>query len=156
MKRGWMAWILAWALAVSAAGAGAAALVPTDDLARLAQDARERRAPILLAFMQQHCPYCAKARRYLEPVAASGWGGKAILREIDVDSTAALRDFEGRPTTAREFARRHGVRVVPTLLVFDADGRVIADPVRGIAVEDFYAATIDRALETGYAAVNRR
>ena len=52
--------------------------------------------------------------------------------------------------------RSHGVRVVPTLLVFDADGRVIADPVRGIAVEDFYAATIDRALETGYAAVNRR
>lgn len=156
MKRGWMAWILAWALTVSAAWAGAATLTPTKDLAGLAQEARERRAPLLLAFMQQHCPYCAKARRYLDPLAATGWGGKAILREIDVDSTTAFRDFEGRPTTPREFARRHGVRVVPTLIVFDAAGRVIADPVRGIAVEDFYAASIERALETAYATVNRR
>lgn len=151
-----MAWILACALAVSAAWAQAAGFVATDDLARLAQDARERRAPVLLAFMQQHCPYCARARRYLDPIAASGWGGKAILREIDVDSTTAMRDFDGRPTTPREFARRHGVRVVPTLIVFDAEGRVIGEPVRGIAVEEFYAPTIERALETGYAAINRR
>lgn len=147
VQRCWMALILACVLQ-AAPGVAHAVLVAAEDLARTAQEARDRRVPVLLAFMQKQCPYCARARRYLDPLAAQGWGGRAILYEIDVDDTRRLRDFDGRWTTPRELARRHGVTVVPTVIVVDAAGRPLADPLRGIAVEDFYAFNLERALET--------
>jgi thioredoxin-related protein len=128
----------------------AAPLAYAEDFAALAQDARERRVPILLAFMQKTCPYCARARRHLEPLQASAeWGGNAVMREVDVDSTARMRDFEGQWTTAQEFARRQGIRMVPTVIVFDDRGRPAAAPLVGIASDDFYSYYVVQALESG-------
>ncbi len=154
LRRCWVLAILACALYASPARA-LTALPLADDLARLAQEARERRVPVLLAFMQKTCPYCARARRHLEPLQASAeWGPRAIMRELDVDSTAALRDFEGHWTTPRDFARRHGIRMVPTVIVFDDRGRPAADPVVGLMTEDFYGFYVVRALESGHARTN--
>ena len=134
-----------------AAPARAAAPLPfADDLARTAQTARERRIPVLLAFMQQTCPYCARARRQLEPLQASPeWSGKAIMLEVDVDSTAPLRDFDGRTTTPRDFARRHDIRMVPTVIVFDGRGRPAGERIVGIGLEDYYSFYVEQALEAG-------
>lgn len=153
MKRCWMAVILACAMLVPFSGSYAA-LGAADDLARAGEQARERGTPVLLAFMQKTCPYCARARRHLEPLQASAWGGKAIMLEVDIDSTQRLRDFDGRWTTARELARRHGVRLVPTVIVFDGYGRPAADPVRGLPTEDFYTFNLERALETAHGKMN--
>jgi thioredoxin-related protein len=132
------------------------ALAAAEDLARVAQEARARRVPVLLAFMQRTCPYCARARRHLEPLRASPeWGTKAIMLELDVDSTARLRDFDGDWTTPRDFARRHGVRMVPTVIVFDGHGRPAADAIVGIASDDFYSYYIVQALEAGAASSMR-
>jgi len=108
--------------------------------------------PVLLAFMQKTCPYCAKARRHLEPLQASAeWGGKALMREIDVDGTTEMRDFEGRLTTPRDFARAQGIRMVPTVMVFDDHGHRAGEPIVGLPTEDFYGFYVVRALEAGYA-----
>ena len=154
LKRlGWVA-ILACALLAGPARA-AAPLAYADDLAALAQEARERRVPILLAFMQRTCPYCARARRHLEPLQASAeWGNNAVMREVDVDSTARMRDFEGNWTTPQEFARRHGIRMVPTVIVFDGLGRPAAAPLVGIASDDFYSYYVAQALEAGKSKVS--
>lgn len=104
--------------------------------------------------MQKTCPYCARARNHLEPLRAGAeWGRNAIMLEIDVDSPARLRDFDGRWTTPRDFSRRLGIRMVPTVMVFDAEGRVAAEPVVGLAIEDFYTAYLERALETAAAKI---
>lgn len=151
LKRCWLAWILACAVLAAPARA-LAALALADDLARVGQEARERRVPVLLAFMQKTCPYCARARRHLEPLQASAeWSGRAIMLELDVDSGARLRDFDGRWTTPREFARRQGIRVVPTVIVFDGHGRAAAEPVLGIASDDFYSYYVEQALKLGAA-----
>ncbi len=118
---------------------------------RLAATARAQRAPVLIHFMQHSCPYCAIARRdYLIPLQNDPqWQGRVLIREIDVDRGAAVRDFDGKMTTHRNFARSHGVRRVPTLIAFDAEGKPVAPPIVGLLSDDFYRLYIEQALEAG-------
>lgn len=153
LTRCWVLLILACA-ALANPAPGRAALPMTHDLEALLREAQVQRVPVLLAFMQKDCPYCARARRHLGPLLASAeWGGRALMREIDIDSTMRMRDFEGRLTTPRDFARAQGIRMVPTIMVFDDHGRRAGEPVVGLLTEDFYSAYIVQALEAGYTQV---
>lgn len=77
------------------------------------------------------------------------WRDRMLLREIDVRSTGTLRDFAGRPTTAREFSRSKRIRTVPTVMVFDDTGKPVIDPIIGLASEDFYKLYLEQAIEAG-------
>jgi len=126
-------------------------LQQADDLDQVAAEARAKRIPVLIAFMQQSCPYCAIARKnHLLPIQADPqWGKRVLIREVDVDRNTALRDFAGAPTTHRAFARLHQVQKVPTLIVFDADGKPVGSPLVGLLTEDFYRLYIEQAIESG-------
>jgi thioredoxin-related protein len=126
-------------------------LQQADDLDQVAAEARAKRIPVLIAFMQQSCPYCAIARKnHLLPIQADPqWGKRVLIREVDVDRNTALRDFAGAPTTHRAFARLHQVQKVPTLIVFDADGKPVGSPLVGLLTEDFYRLYIEQAIENG-------
>ena len=64
-----------------------------EDFAALAREARARHAPILIAFVQESCAYCAIAKRdYLVPMhLGAGARGELIMREVDIDSRASLK-----------------------------------------------------------------
>lgn len=130
-----------------------AQLMRADNLAQLAAEARSKRVPVLIAFMQQSCPYCAVARRdhLLALQRDPQWRDRVLIREIDVDRDTPLRDFSGSTTTHRAFARRFNVRRVPTLIVFDADGVAAAQPLTGLLTEDFYRLHIEQSIEAGLA-----
>ncbi len=134
-----------------AAAPSHAQLQPADDLARAAAEARSRGVPLLVAFMQQSCPYCAVARRdHLLPLQSDPqWSNRVRIVEIETDRNTRLRDFAGNTTTHRAFAKSLGVRRVPTLIVFDADGRQAAPPITGLLSEDFYRLYIEQAIEAG-------
>lgn len=139
------------------AAPAAAQLQPADNLARIATEARARRVPVLIAFMQRSCPYCAVARRdFLIPLQSDPqWQGRVLIREIEADRGVQLRDFSGGETTHRAFARSHGVGRVPTLIVFDADGQPVAPPITGLLADDFYRLYIEQAVETGLTRMRR-
>ncbi len=126
-------------------------LQQADDLAQVAAEARDKRIPVLVAFMQQSCPYCAVARRnHLLPLQSDPlWRNRVLIREVDVDRNTSMRDFSGAATTHRAFARLHDVRKVPTLIVFDADGKSVGSPLVGLLTEDFYRLYIEQAIESG-------
>ena len=134
-----------------AAAPSHAQLQPADDRARAAAEARSRGVPLLVAFMQQSCPYCAVARRdHLLPLQSDPqWSNRVRIVEIETDRNTRLRDFAGNTTTHRAFAKSLGVRRVPTLIVFDADGRQAAPPITGLLSEDFYRLYIEQAIEAG-------
>lgn len=142
-------------LIVTCAALGSAAvhaeLPPANDLARSAAEARARKIPLLVAFMQESCPYCAVARDdYLIPLLSdSKWKDRVLIREIDVDRSIPMRNFSGESLTHREFAKQHGVRRVPTLIVFDADGKPAAPPISGLLADEFYRLYIEQAIEAG-------
>jgi len=135
-----------------------AQLLPGDDLAQVAAEARSKRVPVLIAFMQESCPYCAVARRdYLLPLQSDPqWRHRVLIREIDVDRNTALRDFTGAATTHRAFARSHDARRVPTLIFFDADGNRIGPPIIGLLTADFYRLYIEQGIEAGLAGMRKR
>ena len=112
-------------------------LQQADDLDQVAAEARAKRIPVLIAFMQQSCPYCAIARKnHLLPIQADPqWGKRVLIHEVDVDRNTALRDFAGTATTHHAFARLHQVQKVPTLV--------------GLLTEDFYRLYIEQAIENG-------
>lgn len=146
-----LCWILACALL--AAGPAAARLQQAEDLARLSAESRARGIPVLVAFMQESCPYCAVARRdYLLPLQSDPqWRHRVRIVEVHTDRSIAMRDFAGEPTTHRAFARSLGVRRVPTLIVFDGRGKPVAQPITGLLTEDFYRLYIEQAIEAGIA-----
>ncbi len=134
-----------------AAAPATAQLRTADDLAQVAAEARAKRIPVLIAFMQQSCPYCAVARRdHLLPLQSDPqWRNRVLIREVDVDRNTPLRDFSGASTTHRAFARLHEVQKVPTLIVFDADGKSVGSPLVGLLTQDFYQLYIEQAIEGG-------
>lgn len=148
--------IVTWALL--GAAPALAQLLAADDLAQLAAEARAKRVPVLIAFMQQSCPYCAIARRdHLLPLQASPqWRERVLIREVETDRSTSLRDFSGAATTHRAFAKKHDVRRVPTLIVFDADGKAVGQPLTGLLTRDFYQLYIEQAIEGGLAKMRAR
>ncbi len=151
--RGW----LIVACATLFAAPAAAQLVAADNLAAIAAEARARRVPVVIAFMQQSCPYCAVARRdYLTALHNDPrWKNRVLIREVETDRSIALRDFSGAVTTHREFARAHEVRSVPTLIAFDADGKRVSPPIVGLLADDFYWLYIEQAIEAGITKMRR-
>jgi thioredoxin-related protein len=129
----------------------AASLPMADDLAAAGREARELRVPILVVFTLRTCPYCAAAKRdYLEPMHASAqWRRKVIVREIEVDSRQPMRDFAGQPTTQREFAGKQEVKRVPTVIVFDDEGKRAATPIVGLMSSDFYGLYLEQSIDAG-------
>ena len=139
----------------------AAQCANADEFARaktLAADARvasDRKVPILLFFSQAGCGFCERARReYLRPLAQSGaWATRALMREVPIEAT--LTGFDGKRVSGRDLAQVYGIRVFPTVVFVDAGGNLIAEPLAGFTVPDFYAAYLDQRLDAASARLAR-
>jgi thioredoxin-related protein len=109
--------------------------------------ARERK-PILLFFDREECPYCEQAlREHLVPLSREGWKDRALFRQIEMDRTLPLVDFDGKTTTHEDFAARLRMSLSPTVLVVDGNGSVLSGPLVGLMTVDFYGAYLENALD---------
>ncbi|WP_449413827.1 thioredoxin [Pandoraea soli] len=119
------------------------------DFAAHARRAASLDAPLIVLVSLRDCVYCGPIRqRELAPLVR---GGKYEVREIGMDSTAPVREFDGSTTTGVAWARAHGVKVSPTVLFLDTSGRPVADPLIGAGLPDFYGAYLDDAIARGRA-----
>jgi thioredoxin-related protein len=132
-------------IALSAAQPGLSGAV---DLASDGAAMRAAKVPMVVLYSQAGCSYCDEARTYIVPMANEPANAKrALFRQIDIDSDAALTDFAGQSTTHRRLAGRLGARVTPTVSVLDADGRTLVEPIVGMRLADFYGQYLDNAIE---------
>lgn len=132
---------------------GTAQLPRGDDFAVLGKEARARRTPIMIAFVQASCIYCTIAKRdHLVPMHLDAkLRDQVIIREVDIDRREKLRDFNGEAATPQEFSQRYQVKRVPTVVVVDDRGKPLAPPVVGLLVEDFYGFYLQQAVEAALA-----
>ena len=72
---------------------------------------------------------------------------RPVIREVQITSRDSLQGFDGKPTTQSALANRYGVQVAPTVIVVNAVGELLADPIVGGDNNGFYSAYLDRALE---------
>ncbi|MEW6693155.1 MAG: hypothetical protein AB1340_10020 [Pseudomonadota bacterium] len=126
-----------------------AAEVPalTDLRADLAQ-MRQRQLPMVLLVHAPGCGYCHYVlEEHLEPMILSGkYVDRALIRQLAAGA-AELVDAGGRGVSGREFARSLGVRLYPTVLMLGPDGRVLGEPLVGVANTELYGTQLEFALQ---------
>ena len=137
-------------VACAAPAAWAAGSVPvSQDLRQDGAAARGINGAVLVAFVGDFCGYCERALNdFLIPMSGNlEYRTKVVMRRIEADSDSRLKDFQGKTTTQSEFARSHGVRVTPTIMVFDDQGNAIGKPVVGLTTLDYYGFYLDQAID---------
>ncbi len=117
-------------------------LPAASDLRALGARSAQLKAPIVLLLSTPGCPYCREVRRnYLAPQWAeqkTRAGPQLLFVEIEITSAQPLIDFDGSATTQAAYAARHGIDVVPVVLVVDSRGRPLAEPLVGLDRSGFY------------------
>lgn len=146
-RQAFIALLLAWSATLMAGG-----VTPAVDLA---EDMRRAsgRALLVVFFFADSCPYCHLVEDlYLEPMQARGpYGGRVVIRKVDVERAVPMRDFAGRMTDSIAFARRQGAAFTPLLHFYGPDGRPIAEPLAGYTSDDFYGGQLESAIERALA-----
>jgi thioredoxin-related protein len=150
MKRAicWLAAILAWALQPALAADG----VPlARDLHKDGELARDKNAVLLVMFSRPNCTYCRTVLNdFLIPMNGNAdYQAKVVMRRIDNSSSARIHDFDGHALSSAAFARRHGVNLVPTVMVFSAEGKPLAKPLVGLTTVDYYGYYLDQIIDQG-------
>jgi thioredoxin-related protein len=120
------------------------------DLLAESRQAACKGQPLVVMFGSSSCPYCHVVRSlYMIPLMEDERYPGIITRELETDSAQLVRDFSGKQVTMAELAARHGVTLVPQVVVFAPDGRQASKPIIGISNEDFYGYYLDQAILAG-------
>lgn len=99
------------------------------DLQADLQEAKKQgKKGIFLFFEQDACPFCERMKTTIlnQSDVQDAYRAQFLLYPIDVNGDTELTDFQGKPTTEKDFAFLHRVRATPTLLFFDLDGKLVA------------------------------
>lgn len=148
----WLLAILAWA---SAPAWAAGEVPPAYDLKKDAAAARAIDGAVLVVLVGQRCVYCERVlNEFLIPMSGNpDYRAKVVMRRLVVSDDSPIRDFDGRPTTPRKLARQYGFSLVPTVLLLDGKGRMLAKPVVGLTTVDYYGMYLDEAIDTALAKI---
>lgn len=140
----------AWFLMLPARAQSHDEMLPApQNLQREAAQAYADRKAFVLMFSLPGCGYCKVVRRnYLMPLLRDASPAeRPVIREVQITSRDSLQGFDGKPTTQSALANRYGVQVAPTVIVVNAMGELLAEPIVGGDNNGFYSAYLDRALE---------
>jgi len=127
---------------------GQSSLETARDLAADAKIAERTGVPLIVMVSLPGCPHCEVVRRsHLLPLLRGGTETPTpVIRQVEINGLEILRDFSGRATTHAEFASRYKIRIAPVVIFFGAKGEMIAEPLIGSMIPDFYGAYFDAAL----------
>jgi len=133
-------------------GAELVVIPEVTDLQAEATVARQRQLPILLMFSANGCRYCTLMERdFLKPMSYSGdYSDKVLFRKIKLVAGASVRDFDGRTIAVEDLRLRYGVKVTPTLVFLDDQGRQTAEKMVGLTTPDFFGGYLDSAIQTAH------
>lgn len=144
--------IVAWASAAT----GARADVPdVHDLQKDGEAARAINGAVLVVFVGEHCGYCQRVlKEFLIPMSGNTtYKEKVVMRRLEISADDDIRDFGGQRVSPRKFANRFSYRMVPTVMLFDSKGRLLAKPLVGLTTVDYYGMYLDEAIDTAIAKV---
>lgn len=89
--------------------------------------------PVILFFTLPGCSYCRIVRHdYLIPMMRGlREDDQPLIREVSVTGERLLTGFDGQRIVESELARRYKVAMTPTLLLVNAQGEPLAEPLLG-------------------------
>jgi hypothetical protein len=123
------------------------------DLAADARMAQQSGIPVLVLVSLAGCPHCESIRRgHLTPMLTEK-PPRAVIRQVDLQSNAPMRGFDGKPTTHAAFLQQQEIKFAPVVLLFTPDGKRAVEPLVGAMLPDFYGAYLDDAVRAATAKV---
>lgn len=127
----------------------AVSLAEVRDFEADARQMQDRGLPMLLVVSQTHCSYCVRLKdEQILPMLKSGdYGDKALFREILIDPTDLVVDFDGTLRDPNIITARYRAWVTPTVLLLDADGGLLAEPLHGYNTPEMYGGYLDEAID---------
>ena len=113
--------------------------------------------PLIVMISLRGCPHCEVIRRtHLLPLLRGGQArGIPHIRQIEINGKLVMRDFDGRAITHAGFARTYKIKVAPVVMFFGAKGEMLAEPLVGAMIPDFYGAHFDAALAEAISKMQR-
>ncbi len=124
------------------------------DLKRDGAKANADKKPILLFFNLQGCHFCRYSlRTAVVPMFRDPAFRDAMeFRQITIDDGKSLIDFDGKKISTIEFAKARKGGFTPTVMIVDGDGKLLGEPIVGIANADYHASYVEalakNAIET--------
>ena len=143
----------AFVLAFATAAFAESTLTKATDLQTDALASRKVNIPILILYSLPGCPHCEAIRRsHLAPLAAE-MPPRAIIRQVDLQSVAKVRGFDGKLTSHEDLVRAQGIKFAPVVVFYDAAGKRLGEPLVGSMLPDFYVAYLAEGLRAATAAI---
>ena len=141
--------LLTGGTALAQARPAAAATLPVlTNLGADSAQAQKQHLPMLVLVSIEHCPYCEQIRRsHLIPMSRQANPG-VLIREVDLRSQQMVNQGAGKTITQAQWAQRYGARVAPTVLLLGPSGELLAEPLVGASIPDFYGAYLEERIET--------
>jgi thioredoxin-related protein len=111
--------------------------------------AKAAKKTILLFFNLEGCHFCRfSLRTTIVPLYRDqGWRDAIEFRQITIDNGKSLIDFDGKKISNEEFTKKRKGGFTPTVMMVDGDGRVLGEPIVGIANVDYYSYNVDTMIK---------
>jgi thioredoxin-related protein len=111
--------------------------------------AKAAKKPILLFFNLEGCHFCRfSLRTAIVPLYRDqGWRDAIEFRQITINDGKSLIDFDGKTISNEAFAKKRKGGFTPTVMMVAGDGRVLAEPIVGIANVDYYSYNVDTMIK---------
>jgi thioredoxin-related protein len=120
--------------------------------------ANAAKKPILLFFNLQGCHFCRYSlRTVVVPMFRdAAWREAMEFRQITTDDERSLIDFDGKKVPNIDFAKARNGNFTPTIMLVDGDGKLLGDPIVGVASVDFYASYVDTLVKNAVETMRAR
>ena len=135
------------ALAIQSAAQGELRIA--NDLHNLGRESDIRKIPVVLFFSSKNCEYCDLVRNeFLKHLLTDpAFVNRLLLREVRMDSTRRLLDFNRRSITHTAFTEQRAIQLVPTIQFTDGLGDMLVEDIVGLTTLGFYGAYLENAIE---------
>lgn len=126
------------------------------DLQKSAKTAAKHNIPVVIFYTATWCNYCKKLEEnILHPLLeTTNIEDYAEFRQIVLDKSHwMMKDFQGKDIEMKTYGPLQRIRVAPTTLVYNSQGEVIAEPIIGLTLEEFYPGNLEKAINQGLQAL---
>jgi len=82
---------------------------------------------VFVFFEMDECPFCHRMKQTIlnQPDVQEYFRERFHPLAIDIEGDIEITDFEGNPTTQKEFSSKNRVRATPLLVFFDLEGKPV-------------------------------
>ncbi|WP_029406856.1 thioredoxin family protein [Thiomicrorhabdus sp. Milos-T2] len=148
---------LSMALLVSFSNVKAGEILPLAvDLQKTANTAKKYNIPVVIFFTATWCHYCKKLEEnIIHPLLeTTNIEDYAEFRQVIMDRAHwQMKDFSGKDIEMKTFPPSQKVIVAPTTHVYNSKGELIAEPILGLTLEEFYPGNLEQVINQGLKAL---